>query len=89
MTPDNLDLKKTIINKLFEELDDYQIKMKYLSCDAPIGVLCLKKSLEKILIGEGCLRVIDVLDLDLLKIEGVSESDVRDFTSRLNQFLSV
>jgi len=79
------ELKKELIKKF----SDYKKTMDYMVCDAPISILCLPKSIEKILSTQGLLRVYDLLNLDLVKIEGLGISRIDLLTSRLDQFLSM
>lgn len=78
-----------IRKELSERFIEYQKTMKYLASDAPIQILCLPKNIEKFLLDNGCLRIYDVFNLDLTKIEGISESSLRDITSRFDQFFSM
>ena len=81
------------MKKLKEELskafDRYQKTIAYMAADAPIEVLCLPPGIQKALLDGGCVRIYDLIDLDFTKIKGLSESRIRDLTSRLNQFLSM
>lgn len=74
---------------LINSLNRYQKTISYLVGDAPIGALCLPKHIEKKLLADGCLRVYDLLDRDLSKVEGFNKSIIDDLTSRVNKFLSM
>lgn len=78
-------LKEEIIRKFAE----YRTTMRYMAADAPIAILCLPSSTEKTLADQGLLRIYDLFDLDLVKIEGLSVAKLRDLTTRLNQFFSM
>ena len=83
------ELNKKINEKLKLEFDSYKKNMIYMSCDAPIGVLCLPKVIEKILLRIGCNRVYDILDVDLTKIKGFGAKRRAFLTSSLDEFISV
>ena len=80
---------KELREQLLRKFGDYQKTMKYMTADAPIQILCLPKAIEGVLLSSGCLRVYDLLDLDLAKIEGLGVSRIRDLTARLDQFFSM
>lgn len=77
---------KEELNKSFS---NYKRTMQYMASDAPISVLCLPKKIEKILTDQGFLRIYDLINVDLVKIEGIPISRLSDITSRLDQFLSM
>jgi hypothetical protein len=78
------------INKnLMKSLNNYRKTVTFMIADAPIGVLCLPKAIESILIGQDCLRVYDLLDRDLTKIKGLGSVRLEQLTSSLNQFLAM
>lgn len=81
------------MQKLREELsksfDAYRTTMRFLSADAPIEVLCLPKTIEKILLDAGCFRIYDLFDMDFTKVKGLGPVRVRDLTSRFQQFISM
>jgi len=78
-----------INKKLLDSLKGYQNMITYMTGDLPIGVLCLPKTTEKILLSNGCLRVYDLFNRDLTKIKGIGKVRVRDLTASLDQFLAV
>ena len=80
-----LKLRKEI-SKSFNE---YKNMMKYLSADAPIETLCLPIAIENILVGQGCLRIYDMIDMDLAKVKGLGPTRLRQLTTRLDQFFSM
>lgn len=86
LTEDGL---KEIKKRLLNSLNDYRNTLTYMYGDAPIGILCLPKTLETILINQGILRVYDLFNRDLTEIKGVGKSRIRDITSCLDQFLSM
>ena len=82
-----------ILQKLREQLSksfsEYRTTMKFMAADAPIEILCLQPAVEKILLNSGCLRIYDVFNLDLAKIEGIGPTRLRHLTSCLDQFFSM
>lgn len=85
--------EKMVLQRLKEELrrsfSQYQQIMRFMATDAPIAILCLPSTVEKLLVNHGCLRVYDVFNLDLAEIKGLSASNLRDLTARINQFFSM
>ncbi len=75
--------------KLLKSLQNYRKTMSYMVGDAPISVLCLSRNTEKVLLNNGLLRIYDLFDLDLTKIEGLNETGIRNLTSGLDQFLAM
>lgn len=75
--------------KTLDSYKNYRNMMHYLSADAPIGVLCLPKSTENLLINNGFLRVYDIFDRDLTEIKGLTNTGIDLITARLNNFLSM
>jgi hypothetical protein len=82
------DIKK-INKKLLESLQNYRNFMQYASADMPIGALCLKKDIEKLLLKNGFVRIYDLFDADFTKIKGLGKVRIRDLTARLNEFLAM
>lgn len=82
-------MNKSIQEELLKSASRYARTMRMLSADAPIEVLCLEKKTQKILLQKGYLRVYDLLDVDLAKVEGISPSDACDLTARVGEFLSI
>ncbi len=78
-----------IKKKLLESVENYQKTISLLASDAPIGVLCLPKTIENILIRADCVRVYDIINRNLTEIEGLTESRIAHLTSSLNKFLSM
>ena len=89
----NQQLNDMQLEKLKKELkhsfENYQKTMKYMVADAPIEVLCLSKSLEKILLDNGLLRVYDLFDVDFVKIKGLGVSRIKELTTRIDEFFSM
>lgn len=78
------------INKKFlESIENYRNIIMYLGGDMPLGVLCLPKKTEKLLVQGGIERIYDLFNFDLTKIEGLHSNAIRDLTARLNQFLAI
>ena len=80
---------KKINAQLLESLNNYRNTLSYMAGDAPIGVLCLPKVIENILIRNGYTRIYDLFSADLTKIKGLGEARRRDLTASLNQFIPV
>ncbi len=74
---------------LRQDFDNYRKTLYYMGANVPIQVLCLPKSLEKSLLNEGILRVYDLINRDLTKIEGVGTKRLSLLTSRLDEFFTV
>ena len=79
--PEKPDLKK--------DFEYYKKVLSYAGANVPIEVLCLPKALEKSLINQDILRVYDLIDRDLAKIEGVGDKRLGLLTSRLDEFFTV
>ena len=81
------------MQKLKEELKrkfaDYNKTMKYMLADAPIEVLCLPATTEKILLDQGFLRIYDLFDIDLVEIKGIGIVRVKQLTASLDKFFSM
>jgi len=75
--------------KLVESLSNYRQIMNYMASDAPIGILGLPKTLEKVLCTAGCFRIYDLIDRDLTKIKGIGRKRQSLLTSSLDKFLSM
>lgn len=82
------DIKK-INTKLLKSLKDYRKTMQYMGGDAPIGILCLPKQLENILISNGYLRVYDLFNCDFTEIKGIGKTRIGYLTARLDQFITM
>lgn len=82
------DIRK-INKKLLESLQNYRKMVAFMGADVPIGVLCLPKTTEKVLVKQGFLRVYDLLDVDFTEIKGIGDSRRRDLASSLNKFFSM
>lgn len=79
--PSKEDLKKNLAH--------YRQTLSYMGANVPIQALCLPKPLEKLLIKAGHLRVYDLINLDLSKIEGIGEGRLDLLTSRLDEFFTI
>lgn len=79
--------KEKVNKKVLESLDKYRKIINVMSGDIPLQALCLDKSIEKILLNNGCLRIYDILDMDFTKIKGLGVKRIGDLTARLNEFL--
>ena len=68
---------------------NYGKTIGYMACDAPIGVLCLPKTIEGILLKHGFNRVYDVINMDFTKIKGFGVQRSRQLATCLDQFLAM
>lgn len=84
------DLKmKKLKEEVLKSFNEYRKTLDFMAADAPISVLMLPIGTENKLKSIGCLRIYDLFNMDLTKIEGLNEVRIRDLTSRLDQFLSM
>lgn len=92
------DVNKNIENKfntqevsaeLIKKLGEYRQTMHFMAADAPISILRLQKSVEKVLLSNGLNRIYDLFDCDFTKIEGLSVVATGNLTSRLDEFISM
>jgi hypothetical protein len=80
---------KKINKKLLESLQNYRTFLQYASADLPLGCLCLKKDVEKLLLKNGFLRIYDLLNTDFTKIKGLGKIRIGYLTSRLDEFFAM
>lgn len=81
--------KNATLHKDINELLYYRKALAFVSGDAPIEVLCLGTRNENALKKAGILRVYDLIDVDLTKIERIGPTG-RDFiAARVQQFLTI
>lgn len=85
----NPDVKPPEKRDLKQDFYHFRRTLEYMGANVPIQVLCLTKPLEKSLIERGFVRVYDLIDLDLAKIEGLSCRHLNMLTARLDEFFSV
>jgi len=76
-------------DRLQEDLNHYRRAICYMEANAPIQALCLPKSIENILLADGCLRIYDLLNRNLREIKGLGDSRIRHLTARLDEFISI
>ena len=84
----DIDMEK-LKTEIVKKFRDYQTAMRFMSADAPIGVLCLPAATEKLLLDQGFLRIYDLFDVDLVKIKGFGPIRIKQLTARLDQFFSM
>ncbi len=84
----DLDLAK-LKEELRQKFHDYQNTMRFMLADAPIEILCLPSTLQKVLADQGFLRIYDLFDVDLIKIKGLGVVRVKQLTSSLDKFFSM
>ena|SRR5271170_4211612 len=81
------------LSKIREEVlkryDEYRKTISFLATDAPIGILCLPKTIETILICNKFLRVYDLLNMDFTKVKGLGVRRCRNLASSLEQFIAM
>jgi hypothetical protein len=85
----NPDVKEPDKINIHKDLAHYRKTLSYMGSNVPIGVLCLPKALENSLTKQGILRVYDLIDRDLAKIEGIGSARLGLLTSRLDEFFTV
>ncbi len=72
-----------------KDFEYYRTTLAFMGTNVPIQALCLPKSIENVLISNGCLRICDMINLDLAKIKGIGSNRLSLLTSRLDEFFSV
>jgi hypothetical protein len=80
---------RKIKEEVLKKFEDYRKTLNYMAADAPIGILCLKPEVEKILLAHGLLRIYDLFDCDFTKIKGFGVVRIRYLTSCLDQLFSM
>lgn len=80
---------RKIHEEVVKKINDYRNTMNYMAADAPIEVLCLPKSIEKLLFDSGLLRIYDLFDRDFTKIKGLDIVRTRELTTSLDKFFSM
>lgn len=80
---------KDSLEQFKKDVAHYRRTIAALEGDAPIAVLCLPSSLEKILLKNGIVRVFDLIGTDLCEIKGIGRVRRELLTSRLDEFFSV
>lgn len=83
------EVKKQITEKLLKDWERYRKQMSLMALDAPLAVLNLPKTLEKILNRNGIFRVYELSGADFTKIEGISEAAINRLTASFNEFISI
>lgn len=78
-----------INKKLLDSLDNYRKTLSYMCADAPIGCLCLPKVVESILNDNGIVRIYDLFNADLAKIESLTAAHRLRLASSLDQFITM
>lgn len=81
--------KEVVDKKLLESFENYNKFLHLCACDAPIGVLCLPKDIESILVRENITRVYDLLGRNLTKIKGLGKIRQFRLTACLDKVLSM
>lgn len=85
MKKEMVEIKK----RLLESLENYRVSMSYLCGDAPMGVLCLPKTIETVLANQGFFRVYDLFNRDLTEIKGLGVARISHLTASLDKFVSM
>ena len=75
--------------ELKKNLAHYRQVVMYMGANVPIEVLCLPKVIETILFNDGIIRVYDLINRDLTKINGLGKTRREILTSRLDEFLTI
>ena len=84
-----IERKENVKRELIKSFDRYQKVMSLMAVDGPISVLGLPKNIQKILEDNGILRLYEVLNMNLTKIEGLTDMDRTRLASSLNKFSSM
>jgi hypothetical protein len=72
-----------------KDMAHYRKTLYYMGANVPLQVLCLPKVIEKLLVGQGYVRVYDLISCDLTEIKGLGESRRDLLAARLDQFFTV
>lgn len=72
-----------------KDFDHFQKTLFFMGANVPLGVLCLPPRYENALLRAGCLRVYDMINLDLRKVKGLGRSGSDLVAHRLSEFLTV
>lgn len=75
--------------ELAKKFSEYQKTMKYMLADAPIEVLCLPETIQKILLDQGFLRVYDLFDVDFTEVKFMGPVRIKQLTSSLDKFFAM
>lgn len=78
-----------IREEVLKKFDEYRKTINYMAADAPIQILCLPSSIEKLLLDNGLLRIYDLFDVDFIKIKGFGIVRTRELTSCLDKFFAM
>ena len=81
--------KEKIAAELLKSLENYRKNMAYMAADAPLSILNIPKSVQKVLNNQGIERIYDLIDLDFTKIIGISESRIAAIKQSVDEFLSM
>jgi hypothetical protein len=73
-------------DELKKNVAHYRNTMNCMGADAPIQSLCLPLKIEKILLGEGFLRVYDLMFKDFREVKGIGKVAFDLIASRLQEF---
>lgn len=80
---------QNIKHNFLKQVSDYKNYLHNASLDVPIEVLCLPKSINKILLRNGLSRVKDIPAFDLTEIKGLGEKSITLIRFRIDEFLSM
>lgn len=83
------DVKKKISEELIKNLQRYRKSLNLMALDAPISLLNLPKSIEKVLSQNGILRIYDLSDREFTEIVGLNEVMRNRLTTCFNEFLAM
>ena len=84
-----IEKRENVKRELIKSFGRYQKVMSLMAIDGPVSILGLPKNIQKILEDNGILRLYEILNMDLVKIEGLSDVDRTRLTSSLNKFSSM
>lgn len=81
-----IEKREKIAKELVKSFGRYQKVLSLMAIDGPIAILGLPKNIEKILENNDILRLYEILNVDLTKIEGLSNIERERLTACLNKF---
>ena len=80
---------QNIKHNFLKQVNDYRNYLHDVSLDIPIEVLCLPKSINKILLRNGLSRVKNVAAFDLTKVKGLGDKRIDLIRFRIDEFLAM
>ena len=84
-----IEKRENVKRELIKSFGRYQKVMSLMAVDGPVSILGLPKNIQKILEDNGILRLYEILNIDLTKIEGLSDIELKRLTASLDKFSSM